>query len=730
MAPTTTDDNSDPRIGSYNDVFYDSGSSSHTTEDYGRKSKRKLDTAKEERYHRKENLMNSAVWINDDEVSCAACGFEKTFVPEGMVFCSRCDVTQYCSIHCRDWDWSNGDHSKTCPGRHGELQQSKPHSVVPNNDNSVDADVTTLVTPDSTFDISQDDSSSSSSQGSMKVASIFDSDDPSPAPGYFTRTESKKILNKDDNPVSGTTSPVVVTTTKLVTKIKEDVSGFLQDKEQNVQQQKKDETSPGGTIVQVVVEHHDSTSTSELTRQSDTITQSLQHGVFAYDTYTQPLQSGHTRLVEELIEQDTSTDELTCKACGFEAEFVENGLVPCPHCKKPLYCSQECREWDWKRGSHSKTCPTVKPVIMQQQQQQQQHQQQQQRQHPLLQKQQSYRTRTMQQQHQSLSMRRQKSQKMLLSSSMHSAAYNTIPPKPGDDGHNSSLSSVDFSLAVDIVTRESMPLLGYVDRRAALSGKSVQTSKAPDSDRPIEINPPSKANSVDDTKLTDDLSKDNSRVVCAACGYDTDMVEDGIIPDPNGGSFVYCSKECCDWHLTQQITSHTGSTVPHNNMSSYNNSTGKLYNYHHQRRHHHHDNNDDNNNSNSKNDADDEHDVETDPDDTSLDYDDVQGIFVVQEGESKYRSPSSIKQPQHIESNKLSTISCLPTNVPVTSSNKIDIHSNNQHHFTSLTNDGELMMNEVNSCNIIGGIEIKVGENGMVRSSQDITFLFLFHGIS
>jgi len=51
---------------------------------------------------------------DDSEVVCNACGFEASFVPEGMLVCERCRQVQYCSVHCLQWDWKSGGHAKVC----------------------------------------------------------------------------------------------------------------------------------------------------------------------------------------------------------------------------------------------------------------------------------------------------------------------------------------------------------------------------------------------------------------------------------------------------------------------------------------------------------------------------------------------------------------------------------------------------------------------------------------
>ena len=46
----------------------------------------------------------------------------------------------------------------------------------------------------------------------------------------------------------------------------------------------------------------------------------------------------------------------TCNACGFEEEYVPEGMLSCEKCKEAFYCSIECLKWDWKSGGHAKDC--------------------------------------------------------------------------------------------------------------------------------------------------------------------------------------------------------------------------------------------------------------------------------------------------------------------------------------------------------------------------------------
>ena len=48
----------------------------------------------------------------------------------------------------------------------------------------------------------------------------------------------------------------------------------------------------------------------------------------------------------------------SCNACGFEASFCPDGMIPCERCRAVWYCSVDCLQWDWKRhpGGHKAHC--------------------------------------------------------------------------------------------------------------------------------------------------------------------------------------------------------------------------------------------------------------------------------------------------------------------------------------------------------------------------------------
>lgn len=48
------------------------------------------------------------------EIVCNACGFESTFVPEGMLPCLLCHAVHYCSPDCREWDYTSNGHDVVC----------------------------------------------------------------------------------------------------------------------------------------------------------------------------------------------------------------------------------------------------------------------------------------------------------------------------------------------------------------------------------------------------------------------------------------------------------------------------------------------------------------------------------------------------------------------------------------------------------------------------------------
>jgi hypothetical protein len=75
----------------------------------------------------------------ESEILCNACGFESSYVPEGMMDCGRCHSVYYCSLHCLKWDWNSGGHAKICVDRRvePEVESVSSHSGKFADDGSV-----------------------------------------------------------------------------------------------------------------------------------------------------------------------------------------------------------------------------------------------------------------------------------------------------------------------------------------------------------------------------------------------------------------------------------------------------------------------------------------------------------------------------------------------------------------------------------------------------------------
>lgn len=110
----------------------------------------------------------------EDEIVCSACGFESSFVPEGMISCEMCKTAFYCSDDCRTWHWDQGGHKKACreartarrraddqlaeSSQHSALLKSSSHSAVDLFQGSTSTGI----------------DSTSSNQQSMAVSEIFE----------------------------------------------------------------------------------------------------------------------------------------------------------------------------------------------------------------------------------------------------------------------------------------------------------------------------------------------------------------------------------------------------------------------------------------------------------------------------------------------------------------------------------------------------------------------------
>ncbi|EEC43555.1 predicted protein [Phaeodactylum tricornutum CCAP 1055/1] len=122
---------------------------------------------------------------SDGEVVCHACGFEASYVPEGMLHCERCRNVSYCSLHCQQWDWTSGGHSDLCVDARSTAHEDSTTGSASNNNSGSG---TTRPSEDSTL-------------VSMDIANVFgprsvgSASTPAPAPvnrGVQRRPETKE----------------------------------------------------------------------------------------------------------------------------------------------------------------------------------------------------------------------------------------------------------------------------------------------------------------------------------------------------------------------------------------------------------------------------------------------------------------------------------------------------------------------------------------------------------
>ena len=127
---------------------------------------------------------------DEDEICCNACGFEASFVPEGMLPCQRCGDVQYCSIECLKWDWESGGHAKTCVDKRPEEVESSS-----SEDDKVGVLPGATSTAAAASNVPQN--SSFESDNSMDVSKLFGL-----APGSFDggKSPSRYSSASDDTP--------------------------------------------------------------------------------------------------------------------------------------------------------------------------------------------------------------------------------------------------------------------------------------------------------------------------------------------------------------------------------------------------------------------------------------------------------------------------------------------------------------------------------------------------
>jgi hypothetical protein len=115
----------------------------------------------------------------EDEICCNACGFEASFVPEGMLTCERCGEVHYCSIECLKWDWDSGGHAKSCVDRRPPEESSSSEGDGGNRPISTTGGTTSATLP-AVADLGTSFDSAEQSILSMDVAKVFGL-----APGSF-----------------------------------------------------------------------------------------------------------------------------------------------------------------------------------------------------------------------------------------------------------------------------------------------------------------------------------------------------------------------------------------------------------------------------------------------------------------------------------------------------------------------------------------------------------------
>ena len=103
---------------------------------------------------------------DDKEIACKACGFEASFVPEGMLICEKCEEVHYCSTHCKEWDWKSGGHQQVCKGDNNDLP---PSAVLPSEKKESKHDSTNSL--EESFTLLED---GEDTQSSLNVDGIFE----------------------------------------------------------------------------------------------------------------------------------------------------------------------------------------------------------------------------------------------------------------------------------------------------------------------------------------------------------------------------------------------------------------------------------------------------------------------------------------------------------------------------------------------------------------------------
>lgn len=248
-------------------------------------------------------------------VKCKACGMDSEFVADGMIPCDKCSGALYCSVDCREWDWTSAGHQNECKGWSGSRrEETVPHSQADNTDD---------------LSIEPFESSSQSQPGRHGSAAGM-----LVALRASKESASKTSLASKEEAGSQAESPALHVICQACGMEEEFVEDGMEQCPHCLRVAYCSEECMEWDWI--------SGGHKELcSGYQESVTESSVQSVLS------------STLSAENDGTVTSAGAVICSACGMESEYVPEGMLSCA-CNQVMYCSGDCKEWHW--GVHKKDC--------------------------------------------------------------------------------------------------------------------------------------------------------------------------------------------------------------------------------------------------------------------------------------------------------------------------------------------------------------------------------------
>jgi len=268
-------------------------------------------------------------------LKCQACNMDSEFVPDGMLACARCKKINYCSPDCMQWHWRHGGHAKACEGNRGAA------AAIPE-----DHEMTHESDQDSIEPFEPQQNQGPHSQGGVMEALRKSREQTS-----ASRTSKKALRCQACNMDSEFVPDGMLD------------CGRCKEAHYCSRDCLQWHWNSGGhrrECTGISLSERQSSSTAAVEHDADDMSIDA-FGTEGQDGIQPPSSSAGVAAALRASQAQTAkptapTLDSKCLACGMEEDFVEGGMVGCPHCMKATYCSSECLKWDWSSGGHKDSC--------------------------------------------------------------------------------------------------------------------------------------------------------------------------------------------------------------------------------------------------------------------------------------------------------------------------------------------------------------------------------------